>query len=255
MKYDQHFLVCPETAESIVSAAGLEPGDPVIEIGPGKGVLTERLLKAGARVTAVEIDARLAERLTGRFTGKPLSVVASDWLRLDLDSLPSPAAVVSNLPYSVATPILQRMLDWPGWETAVLMFQKEVADRIRAEPGGRKYGPLSLSVRIKADAFSVCTVPKDRFRPPPKVDSAVVRLERLRGSRLPEDVTEGAFFRVVRAAFAQRRKKAVKSLSAGLALPRERIEGAFQEAGLPHGARAETIGLEGFVSLTRILLP
>ncbi|MFH1723611.1 MAG: 16S rRNA (adenine(1518)-N(6)/adenine(1519)-N(6))-dimethyltransferase RsmA [Elusimicrobiota bacterium] len=252
-RYDQHYLVSDEAADAIVAAAGVRAGGAVIEIGPGRGILTGRLLDAGARLTAVEVDRRLVAHLEGRFSSPSFSLLHADWLKLDLAGLPTPATVVSNLPYSVASPILRKLLDWPGWRSAVLMFQREVADRILAWPGTKAYGLLSLSVRIKADASLVRVVSADCFRPQPKVESAVVRLERLARPRLPEDVSERAFFAVVRAAFGQRRKMAAKAVAGNMGLPRAEVEAAFRASGVPPSVRAEDIGLESFIALARAL--
>ena len=251
-RLDQHYLTDPGAADSIVSAARVRPGAEVVEIGPGKGILTERLVAAGGRVTAVELDVRLAESLERRFQGA-LRIVRADWLRLDLSTLPAPALVVSNLPYSVASPILQTLLDWPGCSAAVLMFQKEVAERILAGPGSKAYGLLSLSVRLKADAAPVCGVPRTSFSPMPTVDSAVVRLERLGAPRLPEGLSEADFFRAVKAAFQHRRKTAAKSLSISLPMERAAVEAALDACGIPAKARAEEIPFEGFIELAKRL--
>jgi len=248
-KYDQHFLVDESAADAIVDAAGISRGEPVVEIGPGRGILTRRLLEAGARLTAVEVDPRLIPVLKRDFEPLGISLVHADWLRLDLGLLPPEAKVVSNLPYSVAAPILQKMLRWGGWKRAVLMFQKEVADRIRAVPGSRDFSPLSLSVQIKALAREVLVLGPDAFRPRPRVDSAVLRLDPLERSRLPDELSEPAFFRVVRTAFSQRRKMAAKILASAFRLPRTDVEAALRDAGVPEAARAETIPLEAFIEL------
>ena len=248
----QHFLVCTSTAEGIVRAEGLAPGEAVLEIGPGRGVLTERMLASGGVVTAVELDRKLAAALAARFP-EGLRVLQGDFLRLDLASLPSPCAVVSNLPYAVAAPILQRLLDWPGWDRAVLMFQKEVAERILAGPGTRKYGPLTLSVLLKADAEPVRVVPRACFSPRPGVDSAVVRLRRLDRPRLAEGVSEEGFFKAVGAAFQHRRKTVAKSMSLSLGMERTEVESRLSRAGLSPGLRAEDIPFEGYAALAREL--
>ncbi|HVE11891.1 MAG TPA: 16S rRNA (adenine(1518)-N(6)/adenine(1519)-N(6))-dimethyltransferase RsmA [Elusimicrobiota bacterium] len=245
-RLDQHFLVSEDAAQRIVEAAGAAPR--YLEIGPGRGILTGRLLQR-APVTAVELDGRLAAALPDRFPGAPLEILNEDFLQVDLARLPSPCVVVSNLPYSVGTPILQRLLDWPAWETAVLMFQKEVALRCLAEAGDKKYGLLSVSVALKAEAELVCEVPRGAFDPPPEVESAVVRLRRLPKPRLPEGLIEEEFFRVVRAAFSQRRKMAAKAIAAALQVERARVEKAFAETGIEPSARAETIPLEAFLAL------
>ncbi|MFH2203734.1 MAG: 16S rRNA (adenine(1518)-N(6)/adenine(1519)-N(6))-dimethyltransferase RsmA [Elusimicrobiota bacterium] len=252
-KLDQHFLIDGAAADKIVAAAELRGGERVVEIGPGRGVLTERLLGVGARVTAVEFDPELADRLRRKYIDGNLDVIHSDWLRLDLSSLPAPAKIVSNLPYSVATPILQRLLDWPAWTIAVLMFQKEVADRILAPEGTKPYGILSLSVRIKADAERLCDVGRESFRPPPKVESSVVVLRRLSRTRLPNEVAERDFFRVVKAAFGQRRKMAAKNLAAEFGAERAAVEKHFRACSLRKDARAETVPLKAFIELTQRL--
>ena len=252
-RLDQHFLSDPAAADAIVRAAAVRRGEPVLEIGPGRGVLTERLLAAGAKVTAVEIDERLAASLPLRLKSPDLEVVRADFLRLELSALPAVRVVVSNLPYSVGTPITLKLLDWPVWQEAVLMFQKEVAERMTAAAGGRDYGPLTLAVGLRAQAHALFTVGRDRFRPPPKVDSGVVLLSRPPRNRLPGDVAEAAFTGLVKAAFSQRRKMAAKTLAGALGLPRVEVDKAFAAAGVPVTARAETIPFESFVALTRLL--
>ncbi|MBI3300281.1 MAG: ribosomal RNA small subunit methyltransferase A [Elusimicrobia bacterium] len=252
-RLDQHFLADPAAADAIVGAAGIRPGTTVVEIGPGRGVLTQRMLFLGAKVTAVEIDSRLAHSLPDRLKDASLSMVCADFLRLDLASLPSPCTIVSNLPYAVGTPIMLKLLEWPAWETAVLMFQKEVALRLVSEPGTRDYGTLTLAVQLRADAEYMIDVPAEAFRPMPKVDSGVVRLTRLKAPRLPEGLTEGEFNRVIHSAFSQRRKMAAKLLASALNLPRPTVDAAFSTSGIEPTARAETISLAQFAALTRAL--
>ncbi|PCI38004.1 MAG: ribosomal RNA small subunit methyltransferase A [Elusimicrobia bacterium] len=249
-RYDQHFLIDEAAADTIVSAAGIGAGDPVIEIGPGAGVLTRRLLDRGAASTVVEVDDKLIPGLTQRFgEHENFSLVHSDFLKLNLDELPKEATIISNLPYSVGTPILQRLLDWPQWDVAVLMLQKEVVDRILSDPGSRAYGILTLSVAIKADTEHICDVGPECFQPPPKVSSSVMRLHRYPKMRLPDTLREKDFFRIVRAAFSQRRKMAAKSIAAVLGMPRADVDAAFAATGLSLSARAETLSLDEFVSL------
>lgn len=248
-KLGQHFLEDPRTADRIVSAAGLSPTDHVVEIGPGEGVLTERLLPRCKSLTAIELDARLAERLKTRLSDWPgLQVLHEDFLKFDLSELPSPAVFVANLPYAVASPILQRILAWPGWARAVLMFQKEVAERLVAAPGNRKYGLLTVSVALKARVEWICDVPKRLFRPPPQVDSAVLRLDPL-VEPLVSSATEERLMSVAKAAFAHRRKTVSNSLAYALERPKEEIDRALREAKLDPGCRAEDISPEDFVAL------
>jgi 16S rRNA (adenine1518-N6/adenine1519-N6)-dimethyltransferase len=252
-KLGQHFLKDPEALSAIVSAAGVAAGDAVLEIGPGRGALTKPLLDAGARVTAVELDDALAAGLSARFPGAALTVVNEDFLRLDLASLgPGPWRVAGNLPYAVATPILQKLLLWERWTTAALMFQKEVALRAVAGPGGADYGLLALSVRNRADADVVLDLPPGAFTPRPKVDSAVVALQRRASPRVAPD-DEAMFWRLARAAFGQRRKMAAGVVASALSRPRAEIEAAFAAAGVAPEARAERVPLEAWAALARSL--
>ena len=253
-KLDQHFLADEGARDSIVAAAGLSRGERVVEVGPGRGVLTRELLRAGCEVSAFELDRGLAERLAAEHAGEPrLRVVRGDFLRAAESELPAaPFKVVANLPYAVASPILQRILSFPGWTLAVLMFQKEVAERVAAAPGGPDYGLLTLSTLLRAETEYLFEVPRSSFRPPPRVDSAVVRLRRRPAPLLaPEE--EKAFFAAAKAAFAQRRKMAAGVLAGALNLPRARVEAALARLGVPAAARPAEIPFEAFLRLPREL--
>jgi len=246
----QHFLTDQGALDDIVRAAGVRPGDLVLEIGPGRGALTKPLLAAGARVTAVEVDDPFAAALPNivKFPER-LTVINEDFLRLDLSALaPGPWLVVGNLPYAVGTPILQKVLLWDRWTTATLMFQKEVALRVAAGAGGPDYGLLGLSVRIRADAEVALELPPSAFRPRPKVDSAVVHLRRLETPRVPPE-SERMFWRLAKAAFGQRRKMAAGVLAHALSRPRAEVEAAFAAAGVPADARPEQIPFEAWAAL------
>jgi 16S rRNA (adenine1518-N6/adenine1519-N6)-dimethyltransferase len=252
-KLGQHFLKDPNALDAIVSACGARAGDAVLEIGPGRGALTKPLLDAGARVTAVELDDALAAALKERFAGAALVVVNEDFLRLDLGALgPGPWKIAGNLPYAVATPILQKLLTWERWTTAALMFQKEVALRAVAEPGGADYGLLALSVRARADAALALELPPESFTPRPKVDSAVVALRRLDVPRLPVE-DEASFWRLAKAAFGQRRKMAAGVLAGALRRPRAEVEEALAAAGAARDARPERIPFAAWTALARSL--
>ncbi len=249
-RLDQHFLVDQHIRDSIIDVADIGPQDRVLEIGPGRGFLTEALLKRAREVMAVEMDERLIARLD-EAVGKPphLRVICADFLQLKLESLePGPWKVVANLPYAVATPILQRLLTWPHWQVAVLMFQKEVAERITAAPGCGDYGLLTLSAQVHASSEIVLEVPRESFAPRPQVASAVVRLMR-RPEPLVSDREQKVFFRVIHAAFSQRRKMALGLLARSLNLPRERVAEAFVTEKIALAARAEEISLEQFQGL------
>ena len=245
----QHFLVDRAVAERTVALAGLPAGTTVLEVGPGRGALTEVLLAAGLRVVAIELDEELAGRLEAR--GLPgLEVVRGDALRVDeLPLPPGPLPVVANLPYSTGTAILSRLLLAPArFPRLVLMLQKEVAQRVAAGPGSRSYGSLSVLVALHAEARLAFDVPPRCFAPPPKVDSAVVRLDAVVEPRA--DVGDEVLFRrVVRGAFSQRRKTLRNSLRGAFGDEAARL--LLERAGIDPGRRAEELDLGEFASLAR----
>lgn len=257
-RLSQHFLRDEGARDGVAGLANAGPGDRILEIGPGRGAITGRLLATGAPVTAIELDEILAGKLPGMVgpeAAKSLTVVNEDFLRLDLRELGvGPWIVVGNLPYAVGTPILQRLLDWDGWTRAVLMFQLEVGERIAAKLGGADYGLLALSVLARADAELAFEVPKTAFMPNPKVDSAVVVLTRLASPRLPKE-EEKAFWRLAKLAFSQRRKMAAGVLSKATGKPRAEVDAAFAAAGLGVSARPEEIPFDAWRALARALCP
>ena len=254
-RWSQNFLVNPGVAEKIVGAAQVSKEDAVLEIGPGKGVLTALLLEKSASVTAVEIDPELAAALTEKWG--PLGnfkLIQSDFLDVDLKMLAqkSPVKIVGNLPYAVTSPILQKAFAWDGWSSAIFMVQKEVGDRIRAKAGTKDYSVLSVSIQARCRVEKVMDVSKGSFRPIPKVDSTVLKF-----SPLPKPAfaaqEEEAFFKTVKGAFAHRRKTILNSLVRELKLPSQTVQAALESAGLSPSARAETVSVENFARLSRIL--
>jgi 16S rRNA (adenine1518-N6/adenine1519-N6)-dimethyltransferase len=248
----QHFLVDRGVAERTVATAGLAPGTAVLEIGPGRGALTDALLAAGLRVVAVEVDPELAARLaaSARAREPGLAVIEADFLRLDLRRLPEgPLPVVANLPYSTGTAIVARLLEEPQrFPRIVVMLQKEVADRLAAAPGSHAYGSTTVLTALHASVERAFVVPPQAFSPPPKVDSAVVRLDVSAAPRA--DVGDPALFRrVVRGAFAQRRKTLRNALRA--AFGDESAKAWLAAAGIDGGRRAETLSLDEFAALSR----
>jgi 16S rRNA (adenine1518-N6/adenine1519-N6)-dimethyltransferase len=249
----QNFLLDLNLTAKIARSAGDLSGCDVLEVGPGPGGLTRGLLAEGARrVVAVEKDARclpaLAE-IAAAYPGK-LEVVQGDALELDLAAhLTAPVKIVANLPYNVGTELLIRWLTpavWPPlWSSLTLMFQKEVAERIVAKPGGDHYGRLALLTQYRSDAKIVMTLPPEAFTPAPKVHSAVVHLTALPQPRFPCDFK--VLQRITAMAFNQRRKMLRASLK-GLA---PGVEGLLEGVGIPPTARAEEIGLEAFCALAR----
>ncbi|WP_114965237.1 16S rRNA (adenine(1518)-N(6)/adenine(1519)-N(6))-dimethyltransferase RsmA [Alkalilacustris brevis] len=253
----QNFLLDLNLTARIARAAGDLSACDVLEVGPGPGGLTRGLLASGARrVLAIEKDKRCLPALAEIAAAWPgrLQVIEGDALQIDpLAHLTPPIRVVSNLPYNVGTELLVRWLtppDWPPfWESLTLMFQREVAERIVAQPGSKAYGRLAILAQWRTQAQIVLRLPPEAFTPPPKVSSAVVHLTRLNAPRFPAD--PGVLSRVVAAGFNQRRKMLRASLR-GLAPD---IEDKLRAAGIAPTARAEEIGLEQFCALARILAP
>ncbi len=245
--FGQHFLLDLNITRKIVRLAEIEPGDRVIEVGPGPGGLTRALVEAGARVIAIEKDPRFAPLLEDLARAAPpgaLTLVLGDALEAHEAELTGgePAHVVSNLPYNVGTPLLIKWLTGP-WRPAslTLMFQKEVAQRIAAQAGDDAYGRLAVIAQATSHAASVMDAPARAFTPPPKVDSAVVRLTP-RADR-PSVQRLDALQKLTAAAFGQRRKMLRASLKALGGEP------LIEAAGLNPQARAETVDIEGFLRL------
>lgn len=251
----QNFLLDLNLTAKIARSAGDIRGADVLEIGPGPGGLTRGLLAEGARkVLVVEKDARCLPALAEIAAAHPgrLEVINADALQVDpLAHLSPPVKVVANLPYNVGTELLVRWLtpaDWPPfWESLTLMFQKEVAERIVARPGGKSYGRLALLAQWRAEARIVMHLPPSAFTPPPKVSSAVVHLTALPEPRFPADPK--VLERVVATAFNQRRKMLRTALK-GLAPD---IEARLTDAGIAPTDRAETVDLERYCALARLL--
>jgi len=247
--FGQHFLLDLNVTRKIARLAGPLDGETVIEVGPGPGGLTRALLEAGAKVVAVEKDARfipLLEELVAAAEDR-LTVVEADALEVDESAFAGgPAHVVSNLPYNVGTPLLLKWLTGPFRPASMtLMFQKEVADRIAAAPGSNAYGRLSVITQAVCQARVVMDLPARAFTPPPKVASAVVRLDP-KPDR-PSDAELAALERVTAAAFGQRRKMLRSSL-------RELSgEALLTRTGIDPNARAETITVSGFQALAAAL--
>jgi 16S rRNA (adenine1518-N6/adenine1519-N6)-dimethyltransferase len=243
----QHFLIDGGVAQRTAALADLAPGSVVLEIGPGRGALTDVLLASGVRVVAVEIDPTMADRLERRPSSE-LEVIRADFLRLDLDRLPAgPLLVVANLPYSVGTAIIARLLDDPTrFPRIVVMLQREVADRLCADPGTRAYGALSVLTALWATARLAFTVAPEAFSPRPRVESAVVRLDVSAQARVAVGDPR-VFRRVVRAAFAQRRKTLRNALRAGFG--EESAARWLAAASIDGGRRAETLDLDEFAAL------
>ena len=247
----QHFLVDENILGVIERLAELEAGDVVLEIGPGLGVLTRLLASRVAHVHTVEIDPRLAPELERTLSGREnVDVHLGDALRLDLAALEPPAGkLVANLPYNVATPLLVESLDGlPSVGLWCVMIQREVADRLFAEPETKAYGAVSVLVQLAARRTGFHPVSRTVFRPVPNVDSALVAFRRI---PLPDDYP--AVKRVVEAAFAHRRKTLPNSLGLSGVATREAAADALERIGSDPGIRAEALAPADFVELTRAL--
>ena len=245
----QHWLKDPEILADIAEAAELTSDDVVLEIGPGLGTLTSRLLARANSVTAVEFDADLARKLPGQFPGKKLTVVNQDILQFDLNRLPKNYKVVANVPYYITSKIVEKLMIAENKPSiAVLLVQKEVAERIAAEAGNMSV--LSVSVQIFAEAKLDIEVPRQFFTPPPKVDSQVVVL-RTRDNPLITSEYQRDFFRIVKAGFSAKRKKLRSSLSGGLGIDKSVAEELLKNAGISPDARAEDLAIEDWKRLLK----
>ena len=256
----QNFLTAAWVPERIADEAGLTNADGVLEIGPGVGCLTAALARRAGKVTALELDRRLegvlAETL-GAFDN--VTVVFGDAAKIDLAELckqelgDRPKKVCANLPYNVATPLITALLKAGCFESATVMVQKEVAQRMCAAPGTGAYGAFSLLVQWYARPELLFTVPPDCFTPRPKVTSAVVRME-IRKEPPAQVPDEEFFFRVIRSAFNQRRKTLPNALAAGISgLERSHAEEALRALGLSSTIRGEALSLEQFAALSGLL--
>ncbi len=249
----QHFLVDRGVLDKIVSAAELASSDTVIEVGPGLGILTEELVKKAGKVIAVEVDSKLASALEKKLSKSPqLTVLNADVLQLDprelLDSQRN-YKVVANLPYYIAAPILRHFLEASLKPSLmVVMVQKEVGQSIAAAPGDMSI--LGISVQIYGKPTIVDYVPAQSFYPPPKVDSAIVRIDvYLRPSVEVSDIA--GFFEIVKAGFSAPRKQIRNSLALGLQLNSAEVVGLLEQAGITPQRRPETLSLEEWAKLYR----
>ncbi len=248
----QHFLSDPRILARIAAALEAEPGDTVLEIGPGPGGLTAELARLPVNLVAIERDPRLIPALQARVPAA--RIVEGDALALDWHCLvgPGPFRVVGNIPYHITTPLLERALRPPRPARIVFLVQKEVALRVAAEPGTRDYGALSVGVQAVARVERLFTVPAGAFHPPPRVDSAVLRLTPL-AEPLVTDPEVEPFRRLVVGLFGFRRKQLLRGLRQLTGLGPEEAARLLAGAGLEPAARPETLAPQAFVRLLRVL--
>ena len=258
-KFGQNFLTDDSVVDNIAELSGLTDNDSVLEIGPGIGTLTHRLLQTAKKVVSVEIDSGLIPVLSDTLSEfDNFEVINSDILKLDLKSLIAEKFggdapfVIANLPYYITSPIIMYILESKiNFKKIVVMVQKEVADRLSSPPGTKDYGVITAAVNYYADVRALFDVPRDSFIPSPNVDSAVIELiPRAHPTCRPQ--SEELFFKTIKAAFAQRRKTLLNSISKSgyINLPKEKIENAIIESGLLPTVRGETLSIDDFARLS-----
>jgi 16S rRNA (adenine1518-N6/adenine1519-N6)-dimethyltransferase len=246
VRLGQNFLADPNLLEAIVRDAELRPDDVALEIGGGEGALTERIAERVGHLHVIEMDERLATDLAElAASAGNVSIVHGDAMRLDLGSLdPAPTTVPSNLPYSIATPVLLKTIaELPGARTWTVMVQREIADRLRAGPASPAYGSPSVLVQLSCQVQLIRTVNRAVFRPRPRVDSALVRLRRI------APAPPAGLARLVRDAFAHRRKPLASSLELAGGPSRAEARAALERLGQPPDVRAERLAPADFAAL------
>lgn len=259
-KLGQNFLINPTVCPRMAEACGAGAGTGVLEVGPGIGVLTTELAARAEKVCAVELDSRLLPVLSETLAEHHnVHVVQGDVMELDLHTLLEQEfgglkiAVCANLPYYITSPVIMKLLqDRLPVDSLTVMVQKEAAERLCAEPGTRACGAVSAAVWYYAEPELLFPVGRGSFLPSPNVDSAVIQL-RVRQKPPVEVADEAFFFRLIKAAFGQRRKAAANSISAGLSVPKSSVQAALQSLSLPEKLRAEQFTLEQFAELSNAL--
>ena len=248
----QNFLIDDSVPRDIVAGAEVDSEDLVIEIGPGVGTLTAQLLKKAKKVVAIELDNDLIPILQTELGEEPnFKLIHNDALKVDFNEIigdEQSVKLVANLPYYVTTPIIVKLLkEKYNFKSLTIMIQKEVAERMAAEPGNKDYGALSLLVQYYCDTEIVRKVPPACFIPRPKVDSIVIRLEKLDKPRV-EVQNEKLFFDIIRNSFNMRRKTLWNGVK-NIGLSKEKLEEAFDEANIDIKRRGETLSIEEFAAL------
>ena len=261
-RFGQNFLIDSHVLDKIIAAAEITPEDYILEIGPGIGTMTQALAKSAGHVTAVEIDTRLIPILEENLKDyRNVDIINEDVLKLDLPALVRernagrPIKVVANLPYYITTPIIMGLFEsGVPLISITVMVQKEVADRMKAGPGSKDYGALSLACQYYSKPYLAANVPANCFMPRPKVGSAVIKLTRLTAP--PVETADRQFmFDIIAASFEQRRKTLQNSLgnSAKVNVSKEAVRLALEEMGLPETVRGEALSLSQFARLSSLL--
>lgn len=248
----QHWLTDRQVLSQIADYAEITKNDTVLEIGPGLGTLTSELTRRAKKVIAVEFDAELARKLPSQFVGSSLEVIHKDILNFDTNELPNGYIVVANIPYNITSKLIQHLFESGNKpKIASLLVQKEVANRLASEPG--KLSILAISAQIYSEINLGITVKAELFTPPPKIDSQVVILK-LREKPLISEEIKKPFFRVVKAGFGEKRKKLRSSLSAGLNISKTNVEELLSGVGIDPNLRAESLSIDQWAKITKLLL-
>ncbi|MFL5594746.1 MAG: 16S rRNA (adenine(1518)-N(6)/adenine(1519)-N(6))-dimethyltransferase RsmA [Gemmatimonadaceae bacterium] len=253
-KFGQHFLTDKTILTAIVDALAPTAADTVVEVGPGRGSLTDLLVERSGRVIGVEIDRALAAQLRTRYSDRAnVEIVEGDFLDIELGVVTGGSfLLIGNVPYNITTPIVFKALEPPMAARSVFLVQREVAERMAAKAGDEDYGALTVNVAVVAAVEQVLAVPASAFRPPPKVESAVVRLTPLEQPLVPPHELN-AMRRFVQAAFGQRRKQMQRVLRSVRAISAERAAVVLEQVGIDASARPEVVSPESFAKLFRAL--
>lgn len=261
-KLGQNFLIDDDIIQNIIDAAELKETDLVIEIGPGLGTLTSKLLEKAGKVIAIELDEKMLKVLNDRFSlYNNFILINNDVLKVDLNKIIEEnleqlksVKIVANLPYYITTPIIMKLLESKlKIETITVMVQKEVADRITATPGDKLSGAITYSVDYYAKAEEVVFVSKSCFMPSPEVDSAVIKLE-IRKEPKVNVLNEEMFFKVIKTSFMQRRKTLINGLmNSGIIKDREKLNAILKEANIDSNIRGEKLTIEQFANLSNLI--
>ena len=255
-KLGQNFLINQQIIDEIIEKSQITKEDTVLEIGPGLGSLTKALMQKAKRVIAVELDENMVNILKNRFNNENLEIINEDILKIDLNEITNKYGkikVVANLPYYITTPIVMKLLEEEySIESITVMVQKEVGERLCAEPGSKDFGAVTVGVNYYSKSKIIIDVPKDNFMPVPEVDSCVIKLDIL--SEPPIDVKDKKrFFRLVKAAFSQRRKTINNSLASG-EFSKESVLNALNKLGIDAKLRAENLSIQDFANITNELI-
>lgn len=260
----QNFLINEEIADQIIAAADLSSNDVVLEVGPGTGILTERLVKQAKEVWAIEKDYNLVEKLRQNIKAKNLKLIHQDALWFDLFKLSDPSLslrmtykVVANIPYQITSPLIRKFIEGENKpELIVMMVQKEVAERICAKAGDSARGLLTIIVEFYADAEILFEVNHKEFYPQPKVDSSVIKIitkKPLDSARGRQNIEAKMFFHIVKAGFSRKRAQIHNSLAATLRLPKDQVLEILKKAQIAPELRAEDLDLEDWVQLYSVI--